>query len=61
MSGERKVIWTEDMFLRPQHFQQQEQSFTQWRIARRADGGIRCRPPTHCTRRCGVRFSILIV
>jgi len=32
MSGERKVVWTEGMFLRPQHFQQQErylESFTQ--------------------------------
>jgi len=35
MSGERKVVWTEGMFLRPQHFQQQErylESFTQRRI-----------------------------
>ena len=24
MSGEHKVVWSEGMFLRPQHFQQQE-------------------------------------
>ncbi|WP_341645966.1 type VI secretion system baseplate subunit TssK [Thauera sp. SDU_THAU2] len=36
MSGERKVVWSEGMFLRPQHFQQQErylESFVQRRIA----------------------------
>jgi len=38
MSGEHKMVWTEGMFLRPQHFQQQErylESFTQRRITRR--------------------------
>jgi len=42
MSGKRKVVWTEGIFLRPQHFQQQEryfESFTQRRIARRASKG----------------------
>jgi len=43
MRGERKVVWTEGMFLRPQHFQQQErylESFARRRIARRAGKGV---------------------
>lgn len=30
MSQNNKVIWTEGMFLRPQHFQQQERHFRNW-------------------------------
>lgn len=30
MAGKNKVIWTEGMFLRPQHFQQQERHLQQW-------------------------------
>ena len=30
MSQNNKVIWTEGMFLRPQHFQQQERNFQSW-------------------------------
>ena len=30
MSQDNKVIWTEGMFLRPQHFQQQDRNFQNW-------------------------------
>jgi len=30
MSQNNKVIWTEGMFLRPQHFQQQDRNFQNW-------------------------------
>ena len=30
MSQSNKVIWTEGMFLRPQHFQQQDRNFQSW-------------------------------
>ena len=30
MSQNNKVIWTEGMFLRPQHFQQQDRNFQSW-------------------------------
>ncbi len=30
MSQDNKVIWTEGMFLRPQHFQQQDRNFQSW-------------------------------
>lgn len=40
MSWNNKVIWTEGMFLRPAHFQQQERHFQHWIEAR--CGGLQC-------------------
>ena len=37
MSQDNKVIWTEGMFLRPQHFQQQDRHFQNW-IENRCSG-----------------------
>ena len=40
MSWKNKVIWSEGLFLRPQHFQQQERYFEQgdiWRVFCSAD------------------------
>ena len=37
MSQNNKVIWTEGMFLRPQHFQQQDRNFQSW-IENRCSG-----------------------
>ncbi|HFD87258.1 MAG TPA: type VI secretion system baseplate subunit TssK [Gammaproteobacteria bacterium] len=37
MAWKNKVVWTEGMFLRPQHFQQQERYFRQWVESRCAD------------------------
>jgi len=34
MSSNKKTVWTEGMFLRPQHFQQQERFFCHWVEAR---------------------------
>jgi type VI secretion system protein ImpJ len=40
MSRNNKVIWTEGMFLRPSHFQQQERHFQSWIESR--CGGLQC-------------------
>jgi len=42
MSWNNRVIWTEGMFLRPQHFQQQDRHFQRW-VESRCEG-LRCYP-----------------